>query len=229
MTTPAAEPAVPDAVVTLDSVTKRYQRRDLYTDASLRIMPGRSHAIVGPNGSGKSVMMRLMCGFLRPDAGTVTIHPHYLDAGRTFPDRFGVVIDKPGMLPHLTGFENLRRLAEIQRRIGPERIREVMASFGLDPYARQRVHQYSLGMKQKLNLCQAVMEDPEVLVLDEPFNALDADSAEALRERLEEFVDHGGTLVFTSHDSRDVERLAQSVIRLENGTVSQQDAESATA
>mgnify|MGYP001941419679 CR=1 FL=1 len=223
MTTTAAEPTVPDAVVTLESVTKRYQRRVLYADASVRIRPGRAHAIVGPNGSGKSVMMRLMCGFLRPDAGTVTIHPHYLDAGRTFPDRFGVVIDKPGMLPHLTGFENLRRLAEIQRRIGPERIRDVMTSFGLDPHARQRVQQYSLGMKQKLNLCQAVMEEPDVLVLDEPFNALDSDSAESLRGRLEQFVAEGGTLVFTSHDSRDVERLADTVIRIDDGTVTHED------
>lgn len=218
MTTTATVP-----VITLDGVTKRFRGRELYTNASVVITPGRAHAVVGPNGSGKSVMMRLMCGFLRPDSGAVEIAPTYLDRGRTFPDRFGVVIDKPGMLPHLTGLENLRRLAEIRGRIGEERIREVMASFGLDPDARQRTHQYSLGMKQKLNLCQAVMEDPEVLVLDEPFNALDADSAEALRVRLEAFVAEGGTLVFTSHESRDVERLAHSVIRLEDGTVRQED------
>lgn len=214
----------PSPVVTLDGVSKTYQRRALYTDARVTIEPGRSHAIVGSNGSGKSVMMRMMCGLLRPDSGSVSIAPAYLDGKRTFPDRFGVVIDKPGMLPHLTGFENLRRLAAIQRRISDERIREVMASFGLDPDARQRVHQYSLGMKQKLNLCQAVMEDPEVLVLDEPFNALDSDSAEALRERLETFVAEGGTLVFTSHESRDVERLADSIIRLQDTRVTQEDA-----
>ncbi|MDO5634092.1 MAG: ABC transporter ATP-binding protein [Micrococcus sp.] len=204
-------------------MTQTYQRRSLYTDATVTIEPGRAHAIVGPNGSGKSVMMRLMCGFLRPTSGTVTIDPRFLYGRRTFPDRFGVVIDKPGMLPHLTGLENLRRLAEIRKQIGEERIREVMQSFGLDPDARQRVHQYSLGMKQKLNLCQAVMEDPDVLVLDEPFNALDADSVVALRERLHAFVQDGGTLVFTSHDSRDIEELADSIIRLENGRVTQED------
>lgn len=212
-----------DPVIRLESVSKSYQRRNLYADVNVTVSRGRSHAIVGPNGSGKSVMMRLMCGFLRPDSGTVTIDPALLDGGRTFPDRFGIVIDKPGMLPHLTGFENLRRLAEIQRTIGPERIREVMVSFGLDADARQRVQQYSLGMKQKLNLCQAVMEDPEVLILDEPFNALDADSAEALRGRLQQFVSDGHTVVFTSHDSRDVERLADTVIRIDEGKVFQED------
>jgi ABC-2 type transport system ATP-binding protein len=168
-----------------------------------------------------------MCGFLRPDSGTVTIDPRLMDGGRTFPAHFGVIIDKPGMLPHLTGVDNLRRLAEIRKAISEAEIRQVMQSFGLDPEARQRVAQYSLGMKQKLNLCQAFMEDPEVLVLDEPFNALDSDSAESLRRRLEDFVSAGGTLVFTSHDSRDVDRLAHSIIRLDAGVVSQEEAPAA--
>jgi len=207
------------SVISLTNVSKAYQGRPLYTDVTLAIEQGQTHALVGPNGSGKSVMFRLFCGFLRPDSGTVEIDPRYLNSGRTFPDNFGVIIDRPGALAHLSGMDNLRALARIRKRISDDDIATTMRSFGLDPEARQRVRNYSLGMKQKLSLCQAFMESPEVLILDEPFNALDAESAEALAARLQAAAEAGTTIVFTSHEREYVDRLADRVLTIADSRI----------
>jgi ABC-2 type transport system ATP-binding protein len=207
------------SVISLTNVSKAYQGRPLYTDVTLTIEQGKTHALVGPNGSGKSVMFRLLCGFLRPDSGTVEINRRYLNDRRTFPDNFGIIIDRPGALAHLSGMDNLRALAKIRKRIGDDDIAATMRSFGLDPEARQRVRNYSLGMKQKLALCQAFMESPEVLILDEPFNALDAQSADALATRLQAAAEEGTTIVFTSHEREYVDRLANRVLTIDDARI----------
>lgn len=206
-------------IVSLTQVSKSYRGNSLYRDVSFKISKGSLTAISGQNGSGKSVLFRLMCGFVVPDSGIVKINDHYLSKGRIFPEKFGVLIDRPGFLANQTGLKNLQKLASIQKLIGDSEIHEIMTQLGLDSAAKQPVRQYSLGMRQKLALAQALMEKPEVLMLDEPFNALDHTSAATVRDLLLKLNSEGVTIVFTSHNKSDIEDLAEEHFEIANGTV----------
>lgn len=188
----------------------------LFEAVSFRIEAGTTTGIRGPNASGKSVLMRLMCRMMVPTTGTVTIADRFLDHGRTFPDAFGIAIDGPAYLGLRSGYENLAELAGIRGRIGHDEIAAVMEEFGLDPESSTPVRRYSMGMKQKLSLCQAVMEDPEVLILDEPFNALDAASVTRLHGTLEELREREKTVILTSHNADDIDRHASSSLWIDD-------------
>lgn len=206
-------------VIEVDHVSKTYRGTTLYRDVSLQIEQGSFSSIAGANGSGKSVLFRLMCGFTKPDSGIININERYLSKGRTFPEKFGILIDRPGFLNNQTGFENLNKLAKIRGEIGPDVIRKSMLKLGLDPDAKQPVRQYSLGMRQKLALTQAIMESPEVLLLDEPFNALDAASVANVRNLLLDLNKNGVTIVFTSHNQNDIDELSGAKYSISNNTI----------
>jgi ABC-2 type transport system ATP-binding protein len=204
-------------VIELNAVSKSYGGQELFADVSWKVEQGRIYGLAGPNGSGKSVLFRIMTGFVRPDSGSVAIDPAFMDGGRVFPRAFGVVIDRPGYLAHKTGLENLMALARIRRGVGEPEVRAAMAALGLDAASKTRVGRYSLGMKQKLSIAQAVMERQRVLVLDEPFNALDRTSVGAVRDLLRAHRQAGGTVVFTSHNPQDLELLADCVYEIDGG------------
>ncbi len=203
-------------VVQLDQVTKAFRATPVVTDVSITVTAGESLAITGPNGSGKSVLLRMITKLLRPDSGTVTIDPRYLSRSRTFPEEFGIIIDRPGYIATRTGLDNLLELAAIRKRVGRSKVTAAMERVGLDPSARQRVGQYSLGMKQKLALAQSFMEHQQVLVLDEPFNALDQESVTSIRTLLAGLHHEGRTIIFTSHNPDDVGYLATRVVTINN-------------
>lgn len=207
-------------VISLYQVSKRYRRSTVIRDATFDIHPGQVYGLVGPNGSGKSVLLKMLCGLSVPTSGRLTIDARYLDPRRTFPDRFGVTINGPAYLAHATARDNLRDLAAIRRTATIEDIDRTLDRVGLDPTLRQKVRDYSLGMKQKLSLAQALLENPAVLVLDEPFNALDADSATRTRTLLLEEKQRGTTLIFTSHHGPDIDGLADHVLHINDGIVS---------
>lgn len=202
------------AVVQLENVTKSFKGTLLFENVSAIFEPGRIYGIVGHNGSGKSVLFKMMCGFMAPDSGDVIVDPRFMSKDRTFPEEFGVIIDRPGYLPQKTGLDNLRDLARIRDVIGDDEIRASMERVGLPPGTKQAVRNYSLGMKQKLALAQAIMEDPQVLLLDEPFNALDSDSVDRVRNLLREYREDGRTIIFTSHNKEDMDLLADHVFRI---------------
>ncbi|MFT3860989.1 ATP-binding cassette domain-containing protein [Micropruina sp.] len=195
-------------VVRFAEVSKTFRMNRVLEDVNLDVAEGERLAISGPNGSGKSVLLRLMCRLLLPDSGTVSIDSRYQAPKRSFPQEFGILIDRPGFQSLRTGLENLQDLAGIRRKIGVERIKQAMDEVGLDPTLKQRVGQYSLGMKQKLALVQATMEQQMVLLLDEPFNALDETSVGIVRSLLLRLNAEGRTIVFCSHNAADVEELA---------------------
>jgi ABC-2 type transport system ATP-binding protein len=209
------------SIISMNQVQKSYRGRLLYRDVSFEIAEGTITAIQGPNGSGKSVLFRLMCGFTAPDSGSVEVDPRFLSAGRTYPENFGIVIDRPGFLGGLTGFQNLQKLAKIRNVIDENQIRQTMAAVGLEPTAKQAVRKYSLGMRQKLALAQAFMENPNVLLLDEPFNALDAPSVQNIKSMLHELNNQGVTIVFTSHNQADVDDLASNRLHIADSTIKQ--------
>jgi ABC-2 type transport system ATP-binding protein len=209
------------AVVQLENVTKSFKGTTLFENLNATFESGKIYGIVGHNGSGKSVLFKMICGFMSPDAGDVTIDPAFLSKNRTFPESFGVVIDRPGYLPQKNGLDNLRELARIRGVIGDEEIKRAMEIVGLSSNARQSVKNYSLGMKQKLALAQAIMEEPQVLLLDEPFNALDIDSVTLIRSLLLRFRGEGRTTIFTSHNREDMDLLADHVFRIRANSLEQ--------
>lgn len=208
-------------VLEMTDVSKSYGGIELFKGVDLRIEPGRSYGIRGPNGSGKSVLFRLLTGFVRPDTGTVRIDPHYMDPGDTFPKDFGVLIDRPGYIAGKSGLDNLLALARIRGLVGEAEVRAAMEGLGLDPNSRTRVGRYSLGMKQKLSLIQATMEKQQVLVLDEPFNALDRSATATVHELLQAHLEQGGTLILTSHHDEDLDLLAQEIHEIDGGRLQQ--------
>lgn len=195
-------------IIKLDKVSKAFSRRVILKDVSLSVEAGRTVGIVGSNGSGKSVLFQIICGFLVPDSGIVSVRDQALGNSRDFPENMGVLINSPGFINLDTGLQNLRYLAGIRGVIGDQEIRDAMKKVGLDPEDRTKVEHYSLGMKQKLGLAQA---------LDEPFNALDYKTYNDVKEIIRTLHAEGKTILMTSHNYEDIETLCDEIYAIEDG------------
>lgn len=209
------------SLIELRNVSKSFKGLSLFENLSVSFEKGKIYGIVGHNGSGKSVLFKMMCGFIFPDQGSVIVNGEELGKNKRFPKNFGIIIDKPGYLGDKTGFENLRYLADIQNKISDEKIKEILKKVGLGHTIMQKVKNYSLGMKQKLAIAQAIMEDQEILLLDEPFNGLDVDSVENIRDLLKSLNKQGKTIFLTSHNNEDIDILCDHVFRVRNYSLEQ--------
>lgn len=209
------------SLIELRNVSKSFKGLSLFENLSVSFEKGKIYGIVGHNGSGKSVLFKMMCGFIFPDQGSVIVNGEELGKNKRFPENFGIIIDKPGYLGDKTGFENLRYLADIQNKISDEKIKEILEKVGLSHTIMQKVKNYSLGMKQKLAIAQAIMEDQEILLLDEPFNGLDVDSVENIRDLLKSLNKQGKTIFLTSHNNEDIDILCDHVFRVRNYSLEQ--------
>ncbi len=207
------------SIIELKNVSKTYKGISLFEQVNLSFEKSKIYGIIGPNGSGKSVLFKMICGFVQPDQGEISIDSAYYDKGKKFPKGFGIIIDRPGYIGNKTGFENLKALAKIKNEITDNDIKKTMELVGLSPNATQKMKNYSLGMKQKIALAQAIMENQEVLILDEPFNALDIDSVENVRNLLLTFRNSGKTIILTSHNQEDITLLCDDVYRIRNGNI----------
>lgn len=207
------------AIIEVNQVSKYFSRRPVLKDVSLSVEAGSAVGIVGSNGSGKSVLFQTVCGFLTPDGGTIKIRGELLGKKRDFPDNVGVLINSPGFISLNTGLQNLKYLAGIRGVIGERQIRAAMQKVGLDPEDRTKVEQYSLGMKQKLGLAQAIMEGQDILILDEPFNALDYKTHNDVKEILRVLQAEGKTMLLTSHNYEDLEALCNQIYVLDAGNL----------
>lgn len=204
------------ALIELRNVSKSFKGHTLIKNVSTKFHKGKIYGITGRNGTGKSVLFKMICGFIPPDEGNIIIDPNYLEPRTKFPKNFGIIIDRPGYIASKSGFENLKILALIQNIISDEDIQKTMRIVGLDPNNKQKVKNYSLGMKQKLSLAQAIMENQEVLILDEPFNALDSTSVENIRQLLLDYRKQGKTIFITSHNQEDIDILCDHVLTIDN-------------
>ena len=204
-------------IIKIDKVSKAFLRRVILNDVSLSVEAGHTVGIVGSNGSGKSVLFQIICGFLVPDSGIVSVRDQALGNSRDFPENMGVLINSPGFISLDTGLQNLRYLAGIRGVIGDQEIRDAMKKVGLDPEDRTKVEHYSLGMKQKLGLAQAIMEGQDILVLDEPFNALDYKTYNDVKEIIRTLHAEGKTILMTSHNYEDIETLCDEIYAIEDG------------
>ena len=206
-----------EPIISLKQVSKSFTgRRDL-SGISLNVEKGSTVGIVGANGSGKSVLFNLICGFLIPDRGQVCVRGQVLGKGRDFPENMGVLINSPGFIGLNTGLQNLRYLAGIRGVAGDKEIRSAMQKVGLDPEDKTKVEHYSLGMKQKLGIAQAIMENQDILILDEPFNALDYKTCNDIKEIIRILQAEGRTILMTSHNYDDLETLCTHIYAIDEG------------
>lgn len=204
-------------IISLDQVSKSFSGRRVLSDVSLDVEKGSTVGIVGANGSGKSVLFNIICGFLPPDSGQVYVRGKALGKGRDFPENVGVLINSPGFIGLNTGLQNLRYLAGIRGVAGEKEIRSAMQKTGLDPEDKTKVEHYSMGMKQKLGIAQAIMEDQDILILDEPFNALDYKTYNDTKEIIRILQAEGRTILMTSHNYDDLETLCTHIYAINEG------------
>ena len=188
-------------------------------EVNLDLEAGSVYGIVGNNGSGKTVLMKCICGFLTVTTGTIRVFGKQIGKDIDFPESLGVIIETPGFLTNLTGRRNLEILADMKREITKADIRVVLKKVGLDPDMKKPVAKYSLGMRQRLGIAQAIMEDPQLLILDEPFNGLDKNGVQEIRKILLELKAEGKTILLASHNEEDIRILCDEVYEMDGGVL----------
>lgn len=183
---------------------------------------GKIHGLIGRNGSGKTMLMKCICGFVRPTAGTVIVAEKRIGKDCDFPESVGIIIETPGFIPYYSGYRNLKLLADLNKKIGRNEIRSTMKTVGLDPDLKCHVRKYSLGMRQRLGLAQAIMENPDVLILDEPMNGLDKEGVSDMRNYMLDLKTHGKTILIASHSAEDISVLCDTVCEMDKGVLTKQ-------
>lgn len=206
-------------IIEFSNVSKSFNKTVILKNVSFKIQAGETIGFVGQNGCGKSVLFKLISGIYRPDNGEIFVNGEKLGEKTDFPKNIGIIIDSPGFIDIYTGFQNLKYLATIQNKIDDETIVKYMKLVGLDPDNKTRVKNYSLGMKQKLAIAQAIMEDQELLLLDEPFNALDEKTHSDILLLIKNLQTKGKTILLTSHNVEDINSVCQRKFKIENNTL----------
>ena len=203
--------------IIVDHVSLQIKNAKLLSDINITLHSGRVYGLRGRNGSGKTVLMKCICGFMRPTEGKVLVNGKVIHKDMDFLPSAGIIIEEPGFFPNYSGFKNLKILAGIQNMISDDKIRQTMELVGLDSSMKKPVGKYSLGMRQRLGIAQAMMEDPEILILDEPTNGLDEDGVEWFRQFILEQKEKGKLILLASHSREDIEMLSDEVYFMEKG------------
>ena len=195
-------------------------KKDVILDKiNVNFEKGKIHGLIGRNGSGKTMLMKCICGFVKVTSGQVIVDNKVVGKDCDFPDNIGVIIETPGFIPYYSGFRNLKLLAKINNKITDDDIKRAMESVGLNPILKRAVGKYSLGMRQRLGLAQAIMENPEILILDEPMNRLDKEGVQDMRKYLIELRKQGKTIILASHSSEDISVLCDTVNEMDKGKI----------
>lgn len=205
--------------IRLCKVRKSFGEEEVLRELSWEMERGKVYGIVGNNGSGKTVLMKCICGFLPVSGGTVQVGGKYVGTEVDFPESLGVIIETPGFLTNFSGRKNLEILAQLRGKITGSDITRVLRQVGLDPEMKKPVSKYSLGMRQRLGIAQAIMENPELLILDEPFNGLDHHGVEEIRKILLEQKKQGKTILLASHNQEDIRILCDRVFEMDGGVM----------
>ena len=208
-------------IIEVKNLNLTIKKQKILENVSLSCEEGRIYGLVGRNGSGKTMLMKCICGFIRPDEGEIDVLGKRIGKDCDFAPDTGIIIETPGFIGHYSGFKNLKLLAAIKKKIDDDRIREIMEFVGLDPKVKKSVRKYSLGMRQRLGLAQAIMEDSKVLILDEPMNGLDKEGVEDMRKYLLKLREEGKTILIASHSSEDIAVLCDRTYEMEKGIISE--------
>ena len=192
-------------------------KTEILKDISVSFECGKIHGLIGRNGSGKTMLMKCICGFVKPNSGEITVDGKRVGKDCDFPQSMGVIIETPAFIPYYSGYKNLKLLAELRGKIGGEEIKNTMHRVGLAPEIKRPVRKYSLGMRQRLGLAQAIMENPDLLILDEPMNGLDKEGVQDMRQYLLDLKSQGKTILIASHSAEDIDTLCDTVCEMDTG------------
>lgn len=210
-----------EVVVKVEHAIKKYGSQTVLQDVSLEVEKGNMIGIVGRNGSGKTVLFKAICGFVPLDEGEVTVNGKVIGKDVDMAQNVGAIIENPGFLPNYSGKKNLQFLAKIQNRIGEKEIVQAIRLVGLDPDSKKGVGKYSLGMRQRLGFAQAIMENPDILILDEPMNGLDKHGVEEMRKLLLALREQEKTILIASHNPLDIDVLCSRVYEMDEGILTE--------
>lgn len=203
--------------IIVNNLIKRFGKTTVLSGVSVEFEQEKIHGIIGRNGSGKTVLMKCICGLTPITDGTVTVNNKKIGVDCEIIPNAGVIIETPGFLPNLSGYANLKNLASLTGKIGKDEIRAAISRVGLNPNEKKHVGKYSLGMRQRLGLAQAIMEDPDILILDEPMNGLDKDGVKDMRQYLLDLKSQGKTILIASHSAEDIDVLCDTVCEMDKG------------
>ena len=203
--------------IRIEQLTKSFGEINALEDITLEFEAGKIHGLIGRNGSGKTVMMKCICGFMKPTSGSIEVNGKPVIFGEK--QDMGIIIEVPGFMDHKSGLKNLEYLYRLNNKPDPELIRKQIKKVGLDPDSKKPVGKYSLGMRQRLAIAQAIMEDPPLLVLDEPMNGLDNEGVEEIRQVLLDLKNQGKTILLASHSREDIAVLCDTVTELDHGKI----------
>lgn len=207
-------------MIEVKNVTKKFKETVALNNVSVSFEKNKIHGLIGRNGSGKTVLLKCICGFLPVNEGEIIVDGKRIGKDVAIAKDVGILIEAPGFLPNYSGLRNLKFLADINGKIKKDTIKEVIASVGLDPNSKKWVGKYSLGMRQRLGIAQAIMEDPSILILDEPTNGLDKNGVQDLRKLLLRLKAQGKTILLASHSSEDIRLLCDTVCEMDHGVLS---------
>lgn len=205
--------------IIIKNFTKELSNNLVLDNVNLNLKSGNIYGFVGKNGSGKTMLMRAICGLILPTSGYVEIDGKIIGKDISFPDSVGVLIENPGFISHYSGFKNLKVLAQIKNKISDDEIIETIKKVGLDPNDKKSFRKYSLGMKQKLGIAAAIMENPELLILDEPFNGLDEDSLDKVRELILDSKNENKIIIMSCHDSEEIKNICDEIVEIKFGKI----------
>lgn len=203
--------------IILANVSKTLKKREVLKEINLNLDKGKVYGFIGRNGSGKSMLLRAIAGLIVPTSGSVEVFGEKISEDKTFPKEMGLIIEDIGLWNELTGFQNLKLLADINKKIDDDEIRKAINRVGLNPDDKRKYKAYSLGMKKKLILAQAIMEHPNLLILDEPTNGLDKESVLLFKQIMTEEKKLGTTCLIATHLLSDIEEFCDELYELDNG------------
>lgn len=205
--------------IEVQHVSKSFRDTQALKDVNVSFEKGLIHGIIGRNGSGKTVLFKCICGLFPVTQGSINVMGQVIGDGKRVPQNIGAIIEEPGFLPNCSGYRNLHYLMQLSGKADKARIREVIELVGLDPDSKKHVGKYSLGMRQRLGLAQAIMDDPDLLILDEPMNGLDKNGVADIRELLLQFKCAGKTILIASHNPDDVRILCDTIHEMDAGVI----------
>ena len=206
-------------MIIIENATKKFGTQTVLNNVSLTLEDGKIYGFVGQNGCGKTVLFKSICGFIYLDRGTITVDGKVIGKDIDIIKDAGIIIESPGFLPNYSAFKNLKFLTMIKDNIGDEQIKSTVISVGLDPESKKVVGKFSLGMRQRLGIAQAIMENPHILILDEPMNGLDKRGVEDIRKILMDLKKKGKLILLASHNPLDIDILCDCVYELDAGTI----------
>lgn len=199
--------------------TKKLKGNYVLSHVNVRFEEGHVYGLKGKNGSGKTMLMRAVSGLIHPTEGYVDINGQVLGRDISYPDSLGLLLENPAFLSGETGFSNLSILAKLRNQVTIEQIRQTLVDVGLDPNDKRKYYKYSLGMKQKLGIAAAIMEQPKIIILDEPINALDSETAEKIKNIILREKKRGALIILACHDTEELHYLSDTIIEISEGRI----------